>query len=90
MKEPLTILPRDAERYSLAEVFYDFLESEYMETDLKSQIKSSRKVSIAGTKVTYDTTNGVDFSKPRKTAEAFAEVLLRKMFQNGSRTPREN
>ena len=76
MKEPLTILPRDAERYSLAEVFYDFLESEYMETDLKSRIKSSRKVSIAGTKVTYDTTNGVDFSKPRKTAEAFAEVLF--------------
>ncbi len=47
-----------------------------METNLKSQIKSFRKVSIAGTKVTYDTTNGVDFSKPRKTAEVFAEVLF--------------
>ena len=60
----------------LAKVSYDFLESEYMETDLKSQIKSSRKVSIDGTNVTYDMTNGVDFSKPRKTAEALAEALF--------------
>lgn len=46
-----------------------------MSTDssLQSAISSSRKVSEDGSMVTYDLTKNVDFSDPRKVAEALAQ-----------------
>lgn len=48
------------------------------EGDLESIIAGSRKVSEDGAVVTYDLTKGVDFSNPRKTAEALAKVFFEK------------
>ena len=48
------------------------------EGDLESVIAGSRKVSEDGSMVTYDLTKGVDFSNPRKTAEALAKVFFQK------------
>lgn len=43
---------------------------------LTEQILNTRKVSMDGSKVTYDLSSGVDFSKPRKTGEALASVIF--------------
>ncbi len=48
------------------------------DNELKSSILASRKESEDGTIVTYDLTEGVDFSNPAKTAEALAEVFFEK------------
>src|SRR5947208_16088795 len=40
-----------------------------------SQVRGARKLSPDGTKAIYDLTSGVDFSKPKTTARAIAEVL---------------
>ena len=47
-----------------------------MSDNLKEQILASRKMSEDNTLVTYDLTNGVDFSHPRKTAEALSKVFF--------------
>lgn len=47
-----------------------------MDDFLTEQILNARKVSMDGTKVTYDLSSGVDFSKPRKTGEALAGVIF--------------
>ena len=47
-----------------------------MKDELKSKIESSRKVSEDGSLVTYDLTEGVDFSDPRAVAEALSEVFF--------------
>lgn len=44
--------------------------------ELISAIRGSRKVSQDGSLVTYDLTEGVDFSHPKNTAEALAEVFF--------------
>lgn len=49
-----------------------------VEDNLNSEISASRKVSEDGSTVTYDLTEGVDFSNPRKTAEAIAAVFFEK------------
>lgn len=46
------------------------------DVQLTEAIKSSRKVSADGSLVTYDLTSGVDFSNPKKTAEALADVFF--------------
>lgn len=46
--------------------------------DIKSVIESLRKVSDDGALVTYDLTSGVDFSNPRKVADALAIVFFEK------------
>lgn len=43
---------------------------------LAQAIASGRKVSEDGSLVTYDLTSGVDFSHPKKTAEALADVFF--------------
>jgi len=45
------------------------------EEDLETSIRSVRKVSLDGTKAVYDLTSGIDFSRPRRTAEAIAKVV---------------
>ncbi|MCL4438170.1 MAG: hypothetical protein M1616_02240 [Candidatus Thermoplasmatota archaeon] len=45
---------------------------------MASAIESCRKVSDDGKLVTYDLTNNIDFSKPKKVAEALTEVFFRK------------
>src|SRR6266480_4477602 len=40
-----------------------------------SQVRGARKLSPDGTKAIYDLTSGVDFSKPKRTARAIAQVL---------------
>src|SRR5213080_2436829 len=40
-----------------------------------SQVRAARKLSPDGTKAIYDLTSGVDFSKPKRTARAIAQVL---------------
>jgi hypothetical protein len=47
-----------------------------MKDELKSKIESSRKVSQDRSLVTYDLTEGVDFSDPRAVAEALSEVFF--------------
>lgn len=47
-----------------------------MDDELGRQIENSRSMSINRTLVTYDLRNGVDFSHPRKTAEALAKVFF--------------
>lgn len=49
-----------------------------MNEELRRQIENSRKFSDEYNTVTYDLTAGVDFSKPRETAEAFAEIFFDK------------
>lgn len=46
--------------------------------NLISAIEGSRKVSEDGSLVTYDLTKGVDFSNPKKAAEALATVFFNK------------
>ena len=45
------------------------------EENLETSIRSVRKVSLDGTKAVYDLTSGIDFSRPRRTAEAIAKVV---------------
>jgi hypothetical protein len=45
------------------------------EESLKARIRAARTLSSDGTKVIYDLTSGIDFSKPRRTAEAIAQVI---------------
>lgn len=47
-----------------------------VDDSLKNQILSARNMSADNTVVTYDLTSGIDFSHPRKSAEAFAEVFF--------------
>lgn len=42
---------------------------------LEAVIRSARRLSLDGSRATYDLTSGIDFSKPRQTAEAIARVL---------------
>lgn len=44
--------------------------------DLLEQILKSRQMTIDGSKVVYDLTSGVDFSKPSNTAKALASVMF--------------
>jgi hypothetical protein len=46
------------------------------ETDLKTKIVASRKVSSDGNLVTYDLTRGIDFSKPKVIAEALSMAFF--------------
>lgn len=46
--------------------------------DLEPVIEKSRKISQDGLLVTYDLTTGVDFSNPKKVAEALAKVFFQK------------
>lgn len=46
--------------------------------DLEQKIVSSRKISEDASLVTYDLTKDVDFSDPKKTAEALAKVFFEK------------
>ena len=46
------------------------------DSELSSAIKSSRKVSGDGSIVTYDLTENIDFSDPRKVAESLADVFF--------------
>lgn len=48
------------------------------EEDLSSVIENSRKVSGDGSLVTYDLTENVDFSDPRRVAEVLATVFFEK------------
>lgn len=48
------------------------------EEDLRSIIESSRKASEDGSIVTYDLTKGMNFSNPRKAAEALVSVFFEK------------
>lgn len=48
------------------------------EQNIVSAIEDSRKVSDNGSLVTYDLTKGVDFSNPKKAAEALATVFFEK------------
>lgn len=48
------------------------------ENDLETLIEKSRKVSENGSLVTYDLTSGIDFSNPKRTAEALANVFFEK------------
>lgn len=45
------------------------------EEALEARILAARKLSLDGTRAIYDLTSGVDFSKPRRTAEAIARVV---------------
>lgn len=60
-----------------------------MDVDLNNQIENARSMSVDNSVVTYDLTNGVDFSHPRKTAEALAKVFFQEdakewfQFENG-------
>src|SRR2546430_15641609 len=45
------------------------------EETLEAGIRAARKLSMDGTRAIYDLTSGVDFSKPRLTAEAIARVV---------------
>lgn len=47
-----------------------------MDEELKQQILKTRRMSPDNKLVTYDLTQGVDFSHPRKTAEALSEVFF--------------
>ncbi len=47
-----------------------------IEDKLVSAIEGSRKVSQDGALVTYDLTTGIDFSNPKKAAEALAKVFF--------------
>lgn len=47
-----------------------------MTNNLEEQILAARKMSTDNSMVTYDLTHNVDFSHPRKTAEAFAKVFF--------------
>src|SRR5439155_22384368 len=40
-----------------------------------SQVRGATKLSPDGTKAIYDLTSGVDFSKPKRTPRAIAQVL---------------
>ena len=42
---------------------------------LETRIRAARRLSLDGTKAIYDLTSGIDFSKPRQTAEAIAQVV---------------
>ena len=42
---------------------------------LEARIRAARKLSLDGTRAVYDLTSGIDFSKPRRTAEAIARVV---------------
>lgn len=46
------------------------------EDEIRSSIEASRKESDDGALVTYDLTSGIDFSNPRKVAEAMAKVFF--------------
>lgn len=46
--------------------------------NLSSALEASRKVSKDGSLVTYDLTKNIDFSNPKKVAEALAEVFFQK------------
>lgn len=48
------------------------------QTVLKQQIENARKMSANNSIVTYDLTEGVDFSDPKMTAEALADVFFQK------------
>ncbi len=48
------------------------------EDELKSAIENSRKVSDDGTLVTYDLTEGVDFTDPKNVAKILSEVFFEK------------
>lgn len=48
------------------------------DTVLIQQIENARKMSPDNSLVSYDLTSGVDFSHPRKTAEALAAVFFQK------------
>jgi len=45
------------------------------EETLETQIRAARKLSLDGARATYDLTRGIDFSRPRRTAEAIARVV---------------
>lgn len=47
-----------------------------MDDNLKQQILSTRRMAADGTTVVYDLTSNVEFTHPRKTAEALAEVFF--------------
>lgn len=51
------------------------LESNRGEDPLEREIRASRKASSDGATVVYDLRFSVDFSKPRRTAEAIARVV---------------
>lgn len=42
---------------------------------LEARVRAARRLSLDGTKAIYDLTSGIDFSKPRQTAEAIAQVV---------------
>jgi hypothetical protein len=42
---------------------------------LDMRIRAARKLSLDGDKAIYDLTSGIDFSKPRRTAERIAQVV---------------
>jgi len=45
------------------------------EETLETQIRAARKLALDGARATYDLTRGIDFSRPRRTAEAIARVV---------------
>ena len=45
------------------------------EEALEPRIRAARKLSLDGTRAIYDLTSGIDFSKPKRTAEAIAQVV---------------
>ncbi len=45
------------------------------EETLEARIRAARQLSLDGTRAVYNLTSGIDFSKPRRTAEAIARVV---------------
>ncbi len=55
---------------------FQYLQKMNSDDQLTRAIVSRRKVSDDGSLVTYDLTNGIDFSHPKKTAQALADVFF--------------
>lgn len=49
-----------------------------IDPNLRSAVEDSRKVSDDGSLVTYDLTKNIDFSNPKKVAEALSDVFFEK------------
>lgn len=47
----------------------------WAEEPLEARVRAARKLSLDGTRAIYDLTSGIDFSKPKRMAEAIAQVV---------------